>query len=145
METAFRLARERSRELDAVGENKAAILALGTLLGHWRIEQPLGKLVDEPTLRTVTPAFRATTLRGRPDWTRHFTVSAAIVVLASEGISNAAGILKEEMDSQGGSGFSFGDLLADRAGTTFATIAIRDGVAAASMQERLSRGFQVDD
>jgi len=49
------------------------------------------------------------------------------------------------MDAVGGSGFSFGDLLADRAGTTFALLATRDAAAARTLRERLAAGFRVDD
>ena len=45
-------------------------------------------------------------------------MSGALTVLSAVAPSDAAGLLKEELDADGGSGFSFGDLLADRAGTT---------------------------
>jgi hypothetical protein len=86
------------------------------------------------------------TLRGRSDWTKHFWVSAAIAVLANETISNAAGLLKEELDAdRGGSGFSFSDLLADRAGTTFALAATRHEASARVLQQRLAQGFRLED
>jgi hypothetical protein len=76
---------------------------------------------------------------------RHFTVSGALTVLSSVAPSDAAGLLKEELDADGGSGFSFADLLADRAGTTLAEAATRDDGRAATVQERLARGLRVDD
>ena len=79
------------------------------------------------------------------DWTRHFTVSGALTVVSAVAPSDAAGLLKEELDADGGSGFSFGDLLADRAGTTFADVATRDEASAAAIQARLAGGFRVDD
>jgi hypothetical protein len=72
-------------------------------------------------------------------------VSAALTVLTAVAPSNAAGLLKEELDADGGSGFSFADLLADRSGTAFAEVATRDEESALAMQERLARGFRVDD
>ena len=61
-------------------------------------------------------------------------------------MSDGAGLFKEETDSgEGGSGFSFADLLADRAGTEFALAATRDARSARKMQKRLSAGFSVDD
>ena len=61
-------------------------------------------------------------------------------------MSDAAGLLKEELDaSRGGSGFSFADLLADRAGTTFALRATSDKVSARAMQDRLARGFLIEE
>ena len=86
-----------------------------------------------------------TTLRSRGDWARHFTVSGALTVLSAVAPSDAAGLLKEELDADGGSGFSFADLLADRAGTSFADLATRDDASALRLQERLRGGFRVDD
>jgi hypothetical protein len=145
LRTAFSHARERSRDGDAVGENRAAILALGMLLGHWRVETLVGRVTDGGTMQKAVRAFRGTTLRGRDDWPKHFFVSAALTALAIGSLSDAAGLLKEEIDADGGSGFSFGDLLADRAGTTFATTATRDEPTARTFQERLARGVTVDD
>ena len=73
-------------------------------------------------------------------------MSAAIAILSNVAVSDAAGLLKEELDADtGGSGFSFADLLADRAGTTFAICATRDEAAARAMQDRLARGFRVEE
>jgi hypothetical protein len=71
-------------------------------------------------------------------------VSGALTVVSAVTPSDAAGLLKEEMDADRGSGFSFADLLADRAGTTFAEVATRDEARAAAIQERLAGGFRVD-
>ena len=47
----------------------------------------------------------------------------------------ALGLLKEELDAgHGGSGFSFADLMADRAGTEFARTAMRDRDSAIALQ-----------
>ena len=100
--------------------------------------------MDERAARRAAPLAR-TTLRGRDDWTTHFFVSAALTVVSAQAPSDAVGLFKEELDAGGGSGFSFGDLLADRAGTTFAILATRDAAAARALQERLAGGFRVDD
>jgi hypothetical protein len=142
--TAFAGARERSDDGPAVQENRAAILALGLLLGHRGIERFVGDVLDEADWERVTDLGRPT-LRGRADWTRHFLVSAALTVLSAEAPSDAVGLLKEELDAAGGSGFSFGDLLADRAGTTFAAAATRNEVSAVAMQERVAGGFRAGD
>jgi hypothetical protein len=44
-------------------------------------------------------------------------------------LSDAVGLLKEVDDSQGGSGFSFTDLAADRAGTRFGQVAVSSQAA----------------
>ncbi len=146
VETVFQLARQRSANGDPVVENRGAIFALGVLLGHPRIEEALGDLDIRPADQAARQALGRTTLRRRSDWTRHFWVSAALASLSAESVSDAAGLLKEELDAgRGGSGFSFADLLADRAGTTFALVATRDDASAQAIQDRLAAGFDVDD
>jgi len=144
LRAAFALAAERSRERPALEENRAALLALGILLGHERLAGVVGHPLDGRRLARVRRLRATTTVRGRGDWVRHFTVSGALTALASEAPSDAAGLYKEEQDAFGGSGFSFGDLLADRAGTTFAEASTRGEAEAATMQERLARGLGVE-
>jgi hypothetical protein len=145
LETAFALARERSGRGSAVEENRAALLALGVVLGHPRLARAVGDKLDDDRVDRAVALRQGTTVRGRDDWTRHFTLSGALTVLSAVAPSDAAGLLKEELDADGGSGFSFGDLLADRAGTTFADVATRDEASAAAMQARLAGGFRLDD
>ena len=144
VEVAVAHARARSATSPPVLENRAALLALGLLLGHRRLEDFVGPVLDARDWRRAAPLAR-TTLRGRDDWTKHFFVSAALTVLSAQAPSDAIGVFKEELDAGGGSGFSFGDLMADRAGTTFALLATRDAAAARALQERLAVGFRVDD
>lgn len=146
VETAFTLARDRSTQRKAVTENQAAIFALGILLGHPRIGEFLGSVPAGRDHDAARQVLRRVVLRGRSDWARHFCVSAAIGILSDEAVSDAAGLLKEELDAEAdGSGFSFADLLADRAGTTFAIQATRDEAAARAMQDRLVRGFRIEE
>jgi hypothetical protein len=144
LEIAFASARERSAGGSAVGENRAALLALGMLFGHPRIEGFVGGVLSEDD-RARAERLEGAKLRGRADWSRHYLVSAALTVLSAEAPSNAVGLLKEELDAGGGSGFSFADLLADRAGTTFATTATRDEATALALQDRLAAGFVLQD
>ena len=51
-------------------------------------------------------------------------------------LANNVGVFKEVDDSRGGSGFSFPDLLADRAGVSFAEAALGD--KAEQLQEYMS-------
>jgi hypothetical protein len=144
VEVAFARARERSATSPPLLENRAALLALGILLGHRHLEGFVGRVLDGPDWWRAAPLAQ-TTLRGREDWTKHFFVSAALTVLSAQAPSDAIGVFKEELDAGGGSGFSFGDLLADRAGTTFALLATQDDAAARALQARLAAGFRVDD
>lgn len=144
VEAAFAWARERSATGSPVLENRAALLTLGILLGHPRLAGLVGPVVEERDWPRAVPLARAT-LRGRNDWAKHFFVSAALAVLSAQAPSDAIGLFKEELDAGGGSGFSFGDLMADRAGTTFALLATGDEAAARALQQRLAGGFRVDD
>jgi hypothetical protein len=143
--SAFDYASARSKNGPAIQENRGAVLALGILLGHWRVQNLVGPVLDDGRLKLATRAFKGVKLRDRRDWSQHFFVSASLTLLARQSVSDAAGLFKEELDADGGSGFSFGDLLADRAGTTFALAATRDEASARAFQDRLDRGFQVDD
>ena len=67
------------------------------------------------------PRLTKVTLLGRHDLALHFLYSAVFQQLGSAGISSQIGNLKEILDADsGGSGFSFADLSADRAGILFA-------------------------
>lgn len=146
LRTAFSLAQKRSPHHDPMAENRAAILALAMLLGHPRIETAIGPVSDRQLRQAGSVYLERVRLRGRRDWVRHFFVSAGLTVLTNTAVSDAAGLLKEEIDAgEGGSGFSFADLLADRAGTQFARAATCDALAARRLQERLSGQFLIDD
>lgn len=120
LQALFRLAQERSGEdtsaPDPVAENRALLL----MLGAWASERGTRTLL--PQARQEPRPF-ALTLQQRRDWAQHFLVSAAIAAGGDNTLSNAVGVFKEVSDSRGGSGFSFGDLTADRAGTRFGELA----------------------
>ena len=65
------------------------------------------------------------TLRERGDLAQHFVISAAIAAQAGAPLAKAIGLDKEIDDAQRGSGFSFVDLAADRAGTRLGQLAAR--------------------
>lgn len=135
VKSAFTTARQRSRFRDPVLENRAAILALGIALGHTNLAVFVGELDDAMLYGPVARLPHISRLRGRSDWVRHFWVSAALALVANHRVSDAAGLLKEELDADtGGSGFSFADLAADRAGTEFAQQATASRDAARRVQ-----------
>jgi len=145
--SAFTFARERSEQgRDPVIENRAAILALAIVLGHYKVEALVGDVTDS-RVRSEAKKYRGrVALRGRRDLTRHFFVSAGLAIIFDADVSDRVGLFKEEIDSaEGGSGFSFVDLLADHAGVRFAVTATRDRLAATRMQALLSNQFSVDD
>jgi hypothetical protein len=77
-------------------------------------------------------------LAGRGDFSQHFALSAFIAATGGEGLSDMAGLYKEIKDSQGGSGFSFTDLAADRAGSRLGETSTRSKAFAKEIQHRLA-------
>lgn len=145
LQTAFALAAQRSRTHDPLLENRAAVFALAILLGHPDLEPFVGELFDPELRAQAAQMIDTVTLRGRSDWPRHFLVSGMMALLSNESTSDRVGLFKEQLDAQqGGSGFSFADLMANLAGIRWATAATRDKASAVAVQTRLARGFDVD-
>ena len=80
---------------------------------------------------------RTVTLNGRDDFAKHFMVSAVLSSNTGGPFADAVGIYKEVADSRGGSGFSFNDIAADRAGSRLGELAERRD-SARRLQVRLS-------
>lgn len=146
VQAAFARAASKPSGHSALRENRAAVIAMGIALGHDRLATLAGLDPQSEPVRAAVAVRAGTSLRGREDWVRHFSLSAALAVLESPLVSDAGGLIKEELDAVGrGSGFSFGDLAADRAGVRFAEAATGSESSALAMQQRLSQGFAVDD
>lgn len=146
VEMAFAYAQENSEGADAVVPNKAAILALGLLLGDDRVSQIGRRQLDT---RHDTKRFairRRVTMHGRNDLSKHFWVSAALTLLADEHRALTVGVVKELQDStSGGSGFSFVDMAANKAGIRFAVVATGSANSARSLQSRIAKGTHPTD
>jgi len=123
----FESAYRRSRNAEqAVAENSALLSALGQYL----IGNTAGQLLGADHSHAFTQVRRRyPTLRGRYDLAQHFILSAYLVNTAGQGVAEGIGLFKEFKDSQGGSGFSFADLAADRAGQRFAELALHADTA----------------
>lgn len=93
---------------------RAAILAVAAYLSEKNLAHVIPEAHSWPRLRPLL-----LTLQGRGDSAQHFAVSAALAAWAGEPIADAIGVYKELLDARHGSGFSFADLAADRAGTRF--------------------------
>ena len=138
----FELARVRATaaggdEATAALENRTALIALAL----YATGQSPSRFVQEAR-GWAQPVPHPVLLRGREDFSMHFLVSA---VLAAEGggrLADAIGLYKEISDSRGGSGFSFNDIAADRAGTRFGQIAVNDPKR---LQAELSKGVTDED
>jgi hypothetical protein len=72
------------------------------------------------------PRWLHVTLHGRDDFPQHFVLSALIAAEGSSPLADAVGVYKETADARSGSGFSFNDIAADRAGTRFGERAVQE-------------------
>jgi len=146
VELAFRFAEDNSHGTDAVHPNKAAILALGVILGEERVARVAKRPINIQRIEEFHALRSRITLVGRHDLARHFWVSAALAILSDENRSMAVGIAREMMDAtEGGSGFSFDDLAADRAGTLLAVAATKNEANARNLQTRIRQGVLIAD
>jgi uncharacterized protein YfiM (DUF2279 family) len=126
----LQLARERAAQGDAALEHRAMVVVLAFYVNG----KGLAALV--PSARSwPVPARRVVTLAGRTDFPQHFTISAALTATAGSPLSDAVGLYKEVDDARRGSGFSFNDIAADRAGTRFGALAVADPVLARGLRE----------
>ncbi|HSV52460.1 MAG TPA: hypothetical protein VLJ57_10105 [Burkholderiaceae bacterium] len=137
LQPLFMLAAQRS--VDAAlattpaAENRAALVVLAFYVNGKGLDaiHPAAALWPRPAPRRVT-------LAGRGDTAQHFTISAALAATAGSPLSDAVGLYKEIEDSRGGSGFSFNDLAADRAGTRFGELATAGTDSAQKVQRQLA-------
>ncbi len=127
---SFTLAKRRSVDHDPVAENRAALTALAETAMGSRLLSRRG--VANPNRHA------GIRLAGREDFSQHFSLSAFIAATGGEGLSDLAGLYKELKDSQGGSGFSFNDLAADRAGSRLGEVSTRSPAFARKIQNRLA-------
>jgi hypothetical protein len=93
-------------------ENRAALTALAAYLGGVSLPRLLAG--DSRSIYRAPPVLLS--LYGRRDLAEHFTLSAALGINGGSQLAQAIGLMKEEEDAGKGSGFSFTDLAADRAG-----------------------------
>lgn len=135
----FELAEVRSQQGGEAAENRAAIL----VLAFYVTGQPLGKILPAAN-DWPQPVRQTVTLNGRDDFAKHFIVSAVLAGNAGGPLSDAVGLYKEIEDSRGGSGFSFNDIAADRAGTRFGEYAVI-GSSVRQLQQKLSAGISEKD
>jgi hypothetical protein len=127
----FTLAAERSNNDNAVAENRAVILLLTFYVNGQRLSA-----VSPDARSWPQPVFHGVLLNGRDDFPKHFMVSAALAAKAGGPLSDAVGVYKELDDARRGSGFSFNDIAADRAGTRFGDAAANPALAR-RLQQRL--------
>ncbi len=122
---------------DLVGHGRAALLVLASHLAHIDLAALVPAARAWPHIRWVN-----ITLAGRHDLAQHFAVSATLAAWSGEPVADAIGLYKELSDARHGSGFSFIDLAADRAGTRFGELLTKKP---AVLLERLGSGLRDGD
>ena len=137
-EATFRYAGERSADGDQVAENRAAIIVIAAYVDGRSLAALAPEAVD-----WVKPKRVKLRIHGRRDFVQHFTTSAALAVTGGGAVSDAIGLFKEIDDADGGSGFSFKDLTADKSGTRFGEVAIASSASAGRLQQSIAEG--IDD
>lgn len=116
----------------ASSDNRAALTALAAYVSGISLPKLL-----EGDGRSIRRAPRVLlSLHGRRDFAEHFLISSALTVNGGSRLANAIGLAKEEEDADRGSGFSFTDLAANRAGVRLGERAT--GEAAVQMRRRLA-------
>lgn len=140
MPPLFQTALERGAGGDIVAENRAAIIVLAFYANGTGLAAivPAAAQWPQPFRRTVT-------LAGRDDFPKHFLISAAIAAEAGSPLAHAIGLYKEVDDSRGGSGFSFNDIGADRAGVRFGEIASQSPERTRKLAQAIASGVKESD
>jgi hypothetical protein len=135
----FQLATQRSQNGDPVAENCAVILVLTFYVNQIQLDKIIP---DSKTWRQ--PLWRQVNLNGRDDFPKHYLISAMLAAYAGTPLADAVGLFKEIDDSRGGSGFSFNDIAADRAGTRMGELAVANAQRARKLQAFLANATERD-
>ncbi len=125
---------------DPVAENRAALIVLSFYANGKGLDNVVPGAEKWPK-----ESWHKVKLNGRDDFPKHFSISAAIAVAADTPLADAIGLYKEVKDSRGGSGFSFNDIAADRAGARMGEMAVASKDAALFLQGRIRPGLREAD
>ena len=131
----FELAYQRSTLKNAIEENKMAITTVNEYVNN---AEETKKFLSATTSKPKTEKRYSTFLYKRIDLAQHFIGSAAITASVNGQVAKVVGEEKELSDAQGGSGFSFIDLAADKAGTRFGEMATSSPENARKIQKAMS-------
>lgn len=134
----------------ATNDPRAFVVGIAVALddvGGMRINPRTRGLVDqiesERDRRLRLNVLGRPTARERDDTLKHFVVSAGLAATLGETEAHGWGVAKELADAarRGGSGFSFADLAADRAGVRFAKAV----VTGQAPLEAMAAGFRIEN
>jgi len=141
-----RAAAEAAQTVHPENAKRALLLALGIFIDDTETlrkfppTQAVVKAVEtEPMRRDRLRSRGAPTMRSRGDLAKHFFVSAHMTVVMGSQMTRTAGLAKETLDAQaGGTGFSFADMAANRAGILFAERLLRGKISLATVAQKFT-------
>lgn len=128
----FALAYQRSTLENAIEENRIVIFTINDYVNKGIMSK------SSPVISASQKHYPAY-LYKRVDLAQHFIGSAAITASANGQISKLVGEEKELNDAKVGSGFSFIDLTADKAGTRFGEMATASAASARKIQQAVAQ------
>ncbi|MBL1265427.1 hypothetical protein [Candidatus Methylomicrobium oryzae] len=134
LQPMFQLAFNRSTPESAIEENRLVIFAVNDYVNKHQIP----KLLDATDLKTAEKPQYSAFMYKRIDLAQHFIGAAALTASVNGKLAKVMGEQKELSDADGGSGFSFIDLAADKAGTRFGEIATSTPENARKIQKAMS-------
>lgn len=131
LQPLFATAYQHSDQDTAIRENRAVIIAVASYIykDELRNYLPLGLVYNK---EYPVYAYK------RVDIPQHFIASALLVAVDAAMLAEKAGEDKEIGDADRGSGFSFIDLTADRAGSRFGKMATSNPAQARRFQQRMA-------
>jgi hypothetical protein len=124
----FELAYRRSDLENAIEENRLVIMAVNDYVNKKETKQFLTPTKPPKGKQYVAYMYK------RSDLAQHFIASAALTASIDNQVAKVVGEEKELSDAHGGSGFSFVDLAADKAGTRFGETATASPESARQLQ-----------
>ena len=133
LQPLFALAHQRSTPETSIEENRMAIMTVNDYVN----KQETKRFFSSPLLKFSGGRHYPVFLYKRIDLAQHFIGSAAITASVNGQIAQVVGEEKELSDAQGGSGFSFVDLAADKAGTRFGEMATSSPENARKIQQAM--------
>lgn len=131
------LCRLAQARVEASGEARRELRAALIVVTAHALGRSLAPVLGR---RSREPRRRPLTLWGRDDLAKHFLASALATLWRDRAFADALGLSKELDDADGGSGFSFADLAADRAGVALAEHAAPGDAHARRVIARLAEG-----
>lgn len=134
LQPMFQMALQRSTPDTAIEENRLVILTVNDYVNQQQIPRLLQVTRTTPSQKSQYSAF----MYKRIDLAQHFIGAAALTASVDSKLAKVMGEQKELSDADGGSGFSFIDLAADKAGTRFGEIATSTPENARQIQKAMA-------